>query len=100
MTEKQKNNVRVYSSDYEYSPVLVITDAGKVIVKGDNVHDSGYEMAAEGAAIAFGSMGVETRVVNITYDYSCPKWNELSAEHEAFLIEHGQESFLKEAKDC
>lgn len=98
MTTKDKMTVRIYNSERDYAPVLVITDAGKVILKGDNIHDSAYEAMADGAAAAFESMGMESSVIHIEYEYQELHFNGMTDEDEAFLISNGQEAFLNAIK--
>lgn len=79
-------------------PVLVITDKGDVILKGDTIHERGYKSEAEGIAKGLTMAGVESKVVEIWYDNYNPKYCDLTDEHKDFLKAHGQEGFLKEVE--
>ena len=93
----QQNNVRVYTTDGDYMPVLVITDSGDVLLKGDTSHDDHYRAMAKGAVKAFQLAGIDSTLKEVWYDAN-PKYCELTDDHTAFLKANGQQAFLNEAK--
>jgi len=99
-TETEKVvKIKQFYSDYDYSPVLVMLDDGKVLINGDNIHNPGFNEAVFIIQSGLEHFGIKTKVEKIYYDFSNPEYNELTQEHEAFLIQHGKERELERMKE-
>lgn len=99
-TETEKVvKIKQFYSDYDYSPVLVMFDDGKVLINGDNIHNPEFDEAGSLIQSGLEHFGIKTKVEKIYYNFSNPKYNELTQEHEAFLIQHGKERELEQMKE-